>query len=279
MPAQKPRSFVPADELLEMILPVAEEAGIESIRLTGGEPTLYPELEKLIGLLRNAGIAEVQLTTNGFSLARQAGVLTEAGLTSINISLDGADRESFRRMTRRDQFDTVVEGIKAAASRIPAKLNATIVAGKNTDQVVPLFYLARSLGTPLRYLELMAMGPMQHQAQSLVFTEKEILSAIASEVRFSPVPRLPSATARYWKTEDGFQFGIIANESAPFCSDCDRLRMDSEGKIYGCLSDEAGVQVKGATRSELRLALAEALSRKQNVRFKGSARTMLEVGG
>lgn len=279
LPRPGQRALRSAAEMLRMILPVVEEAGIESIRLTGGEPTLYPELASLIELLRKNGIAEVQLTTNGFSLARNAMSLADAGLTSVNVSLDGADRQSFLKMTKRDLFDQVVEGIRASAAILPTKVNATLVTGKNTDQVLPLFYLARELGTPLRYLELMAMGPMHHQARDLIFTEREILATIARDFRFTPVPRAPSATARYWQTEDGTRFGIIANESAPFCSDCDRLRMDSEGKIYGCLSDDTGVQTAGASRAGVREALREALARKQDVRFKGSTRSMLEIGG
>lgn len=278
-PVTSKRGSLPASEMLRMILPVVEEAGIESIRLTGGEPTLYPELLTLIRMLRDRGIGEVQLTTNGFSLLKLARPLADAGLTSLNVSLDGADRESFLRMTRRDLFARVLQGIELSASILPTKLNAAIVAGKNTDQVLPLFYLARSLGVTLRYLELMAMGPMHHTAQDLIFTEREILTTLGRDFSFTPVPRAPSATARYWQTEDGTRFGIIANESAPFCSDCDRLRMDSSGRIYGCLSDDTGIQVNRASRTEIREALREALSRKQDVRFKGSTRSMLEVGG
>ena len=126
----------------------------------------------------------------------------------------------------------------------------------------------------------MAMGHLHDQAEKYLVTEAEILSVIGKHHRYKPLGRTTSATASYWQTEDGHQFGIIANETEPFCRDCDRLRLDSSGNMYGCLSSNHPIPL-GLEESETVWTekLQQALLQKQSLRFTGSDLSMLYIGG
>jgi cyclic pyranopterin phosphate synthase len=126
----------------------------------------------------------------------------------------------------------------------------------------------------------MSMGHLYHQSEKYLVTRDEILHTIARHFDFVPVHRDHSATASYWKTPEGKRFGIIANESAPFCHDCDRLRLDSEGNIYGCLSSNHPIDINRINNTQtLRSKLLEALHQKQSLKFTGSELSMLHIGG
>jgi GTP 3',8-cyclase len=270
-----------ADGLLAIIGRLHAQLHLETIRLTGGEPLLYPGLASLIRGIRDSGIARVKLTTNGFLLERQARSLKEAGLESINVSLDAIDEGVFYKISRRHSSGRIINGIDAALRvGMEVKLNAVIMKGINDSQIIPLLDLAFSRGLRIRFLEVMAMGHLYNKAADHLFTQEEMLRVIGSRYQVKPRPRAVSATARYWDTQDGHVFGIIANESEPFCKDCDRLRLDSNGRIYGCLSNNQPIgldlrEEEGVWTEKLRQALAQ----KQAVRFTGSALSMLEIGG
>lgn len=124
------------------------------------------------------------------------------------------------------------------------------------------------------------MGHLHDDAGRYLVSQEEILQVIGSHHQLEPLARAKAATARYWKTEDGHVFGIIANESEPFCRDCDRLRLDSSGKIYGCLSSNQPIGLSlNEGKEEWREKLERALSQKQALRFVGSDLSMLRIGG
>ncbi|TKB97595.1 GTP 3',8-cyclase MoaA [Pedobacter cryophilus] len=268
-------------ELLEIVKNLHTTLGLESVRLTGGEPLLYPQLEELIQGLNTIGIPQIKMTTNAFLLGKKALALKTAGLQELNISLDAAEDAAFFKMTRRDKLQEVLNGIDAAlAANIIIKLNAVIMKGKNDDQILPLLHLAQQKEITIRFLEVMAMGHLHQQKEQYLFSQQEILDLIASKYQFEPLNRKTSATANYWKTKEGFTFGIIANTSQPFCHDCNRLRLDQEGNIYGCLSSNKPVNIKNKpTEEAFNDALLEALSHKQQVSFTGSNLSMLQIGG
>lgn len=267
--------------LLEMIARLHQRLGLRTIRLTGGEPLLYKGLVELITGIRAIGIKDIKLTTNGFLLERLAVPLKNAGLEDLNVSLDAIDEDIFFRMSRRHSARRIVRGIDAAiAAGLSVKINTVLMKGINDTEIFPLMEFAASRGIRIRFLELMAMGHLQHQSAAFLFSQKEILSVISTRYRFSPLGRAGSATASYWLTEEGSCFGIIANESQPFCGDCDRLRLDSGGNIYGCLSSNHPIPLdihegqEGWDRK-----LEEALQQKQATRFTGSDLSMLHIGG
>lgn len=275
------KASLPVEELLAMIRRLRERLPLDTIRLTGGEPLLYPDLADLVRGIRGMGIDKVRLTTNGFLLERMAPALKEAGLEALNVSLDAVDEDVFQRMSRRHSVARIIQGIDAAVGAgLRVKINSVMMKGMNDSQLLPLLELAFSRGLTIRFLEVMAMGHLHDHAGRYLVTQEEILRTIGERYRFSPVARAASATARYWETEEGRRFGVIANESEPFCRDCDRLRLDSSGHIYGCLSSNTPIELAAtAGDEEWDQRLQQALAQKQEVKFVGSDLSMLHIGG
>ncbi len=278
--AQVGKTFLQNSELLEIIGQLHGLLGLETIRLTGGEPLLYPKLHEIVKGILELGVEDIKLTTNGMLLDRQAKQLKDAGLKSINVSLDAVEENSFFKINRRDGLQKVLNGIDAAMNAgLDVKLNAVILKDINHDQVLPLLNFAASKKLVIRFLEVMAMGHLHKDPYRYFFGQEDILQEIRKEHEIERLDRDRSATANYWKTTSGLKFGIIANESAPFCHDCNRLRLDSEGKIYGCLSSQEGFDIRGKYDDELREVLSFALKQKQTLKFIGSELSMLHIGG
>jgi len=271
----------PAAFFVKRIAKLHTHLALENVRLTGGEPLLYRELPQLIKGISEIGISDIKLTTNGFLLEKQAAELKKAGLKAINISLDAIDEEVFYQMSKRRQVLKVFKGIDAAlASGLQVKLNAVIMKGYNEHQVLPLLDYAFEKNIPIRFLEVMAMGHLHQNHEDYIFTQQQILETVRSKYQLGRIIRKKSATANYWKTNTGQTFGIIANESAPFCQDCNRLRMDNSGNLYGCLSVNKGFYFDEHADSEsLKHTLQAALQQKQLLKFTGSTLSMLKIGG
>ncbi len=270
------------NEFIAIIKGILRHTSLETVRLTGGEPTLFKDLVPLVKSLKDLGIPRVVLTTNGFLLKRKASSLSEAGLDGINFSLDAIDREIFFEMSRRDKLEATLEGIDAAIEKgIHVKINSVIMKGINDSQILPLFEYAISKNVSIRFLELMKMGHLYKGHNDFFFSEQDILWTIASKYHFQKKRRTGSSTANYWETDEGYKFGIIANESSPFCFDCNRLRLDSFGNIYGCLSDNNGISVMDCLEDDLLMEqrLQQALKQKQEVKFTGSELSMKAIGG
>lgn len=269
-------------EFVQQIEAIHRLNPLKSVRLTGGEPLLYRDLIPLIREIKKLGIDDIRLTTNAYYLKGHADKLFDAGLKSVNISVDAINPEVFNRIARFGNTKRVFEGIESAAqSGMKVKLNTVVMRGKNENEIVPLLDYAASLGVKIRYLELMKMGHLYHSNNGHFFSEKEILETIQNKYSIEQLPRVQSETARYWKASNGGTFGIIANESTPFCHDCNRLRMDSNGKFYGCLSNSRGEKLTPYLADDEKLAgkLKELLLLKQPVRFHGSELSMRNIGG
>ncbi len=265
----------------QIISRLHEQLDLETIRLTGGEPLLYRELPELIRNLKLIGIPQVSMTSNGYLLARQAIALRDAGLQSINVSLDAMNEADFYKMAKRGHLDRVLKGIEAALDLgIQVKLNAVIMKGMNEDQIIPLVDYAFSKNIPVRFLEVMSMGHLHHESDKYLFSQQQLLDTIATEHNFKRLPRTASATSNYWQTPAGNIFGIIANNSEPFCQDCSRLRLDAEGNMYGCLSTNHPIAMDPADNDFiLQEKLQLAMSQKQLHHFTGSELSMLKIGG
>jgi cyclic pyranopterin phosphate synthase len=274
---------------------VAAPLGIDKIRLTGGEPLLRRDLPRLTAMLVGVpGIKDIGLTTNGLLLAAQARPLYEAGLRRLNVSLDTLDPGRFRRLTRRDGLELVLQGIAAAkeAGFEPIKVNAVILRGVNDGDVVPLARYAREHGLQMRFIEYMPIGGETWQREQVFFAH-EILDALEREV--APLvpaddydPRAPAMEFRY--TDGGGSVGMIASVSRPFCTRCNRLRLTSEGKLRNCLFalDEVDVKplLRGARDDEQLAELIRGNVRAKwegheinTARFVKPLRTMHAIGG
>jgi cyclic pyranopterin phosphate synthase len=272
---------LPVENLLEQIARVHSVLQLETIRLTGGEPLLYPGLVQVIEGINAIGITEIKLTTNGFLLERWAKPMKQAGMRSINVSLDALDEDVFFSISKRSNVQRIISGIRTATEvGLDVKINSVIMKGINESQLIPLLEYAFKQNITIRFLEVMAMGHLYHSSKKYLFTRQHMLDTISERFVFDELPRKNSATSSYWRTEQGNVFGIIANESEPFCHDCNRLRMDSEGNIYGCLSSNHPISISDIkSESELSEKLKEALFQKQPVRFMGSELSMLNIGG
>lgn len=272
---------LPTPHLIQLIARLHTILDFQVIRLTGGEPLLSPQLLPVLAGLDKMGIRAVKITTNGFLLEEKARALKQAGLGAANVSLDAVDQLSFERISQRKNLDKIIRGIDLALELgIPLKLNAVIMRGLNEDQIIPLLEFARRRNIEIRFLELMKMGHLHSDSNNSMFTEAEILKVIGSRFDLTARPREAGATANRWQLPDGYSFGIIANESSPFCSDCDRLRLDSSGNMYGCLSTNIPVKLNiEDSDASLYEKLGLALSHKQALRFTGSDLSMIEIGG
>lgn len=272
---------LPVTELLDIIARLHSVLQLQTIRLTGGEPLLYSGLIHAIAGIHGMGIDDIKLTTNGFLLDRLAAPMKAAGMRSINVSLDAVDEDVFFLMSKRNDVRRVLRGIDAAISEgLTVKINAVLMKGINESQLIPLLEYAFERNIVIRFLEVMAMGHLHNNSKQYFVSQDEILSTIAARYSFDILPRKSSATSNYWKTYEGRVFGIIANESQPFCHDCNRLRLDSDGNIFGCLSSNTPISISGITEpSLLAEKLQQALSQKQLYKFAGSELSMLDIGG
>ena len=272
---------ISSSELSAIITKLHGLLKLDTVRFTGGEPLLYRQLPEVVKATRLLGIDNLKLTTNGLLLEDQAAALAKAGLRSINVSLDAIDEDLFYRVSRRHGINRILRGIDAAINQgIDVKLNTVIMRGLNETQIIPLFNFALGRNIKIRFLEIMAMGHLFGKADEHFFPQEEILSVIREHYDFKRLDRRPSSTANYWQTTSGYTFGIVANESEPFCGDCDRLRLDSLGNIYGCLSSNNPVPVNHISDdAELVECLQAAMSQKQSLKFTGSSLSMLNIGG
>ena len=268
------------NQLIQAILNLHQVLQLNTIRFTGGEPLLYKPLPELVSAVKDAGIEHLKLTTNGLLLEGMAKKLKEAGMTAINVSLDAYDEDVFFTMSRRSGLHRIFAGIDAALDAgIEVKINTVIMRGLNHSQILPLLDYASSKGVVIRFLEIMAMGHLHGKSDRHFFPQEEILTEIGKRYKFKRLQRISSSTANYWQTEQGVKFGIVANETEPFCSDCNRLRLDSYGNIYGCLSSNEPISIRDADKEGLIGSLQRALQQKQSIRFTGSALSMMHIGG
>ncbi len=267
-------------QLTRLIGNLHQTLNLQAVRLTGGEPLLYAGLVPLIEGVRSLGIRDIKMTTNGYLLERKIDALKCAGLQSINVSLDALDEGCFLRMTKRSGVERVVAGILGAKNAgMQVKINTVVMRGENDKEILPLLDFAFKHGITIRFLELMGMGHLYGNAAGMFFSKQEMLTRIAGKYQVRELAKRPGETATYWSTACGHRFGIIANESQPFCSDCSRLRLDINGNIYGCLSSNTAIPIAGITTQQgLEASLVAALKQKQ-LKFTGSEMSMLTIGG
>jgi cyclic pyranopterin phosphate synthase len=268
-----PRGEILSFEEIERVARVAAGLGVRKLRITGGEPLVRRDLEVLVrSLARIEGIEDLALTTNGVLLAEHARPLYDAGLRRLNVHLDTLDRERFRAITRRDDLARVLDGLDAAerAGFAPIKINAVAVKGLVEPDIVPLARFGRENGYEVRYIEFMPLDAQGLWDRSRVLLADEIIAMLSREI--APLTAIPPADRRAPATEYAFADGIgrvgfIASVSRPFCLDCNRIRLTSDGKMRYCLfaHDETDLKTllrNGASDAEI----AEAI--RGNVRAK-----------
>ena len=230
------------------------QLGVEKIRLTGGEPLVRQNLDRLVGKLSAIeGLKDLCLTTNGALLAEKVQALKQAGLQRINVSLDSLDRDKFRRMTKRGDLDKVLEGIFAAKNHglHPIKLNAVIERGVNDDDILSLVEFSREHGFAMRFIEYMDVGNSNNWTSEKLVSKKEIIAKIHSRFPLREIGRAQgSAPSVDYEFVDGRgDIGVIASVTEPFCASCTRARITADGKIVTCLFSSVGHDIKAIVRS------------------------------
>jgi cyclic pyranopterin phosphate synthase len=262
--------FLPRGELLsfEEIVRIAGifvAQGVEKIRLTGGEPLLRHDIEKLIAQLARLPV-EITLTTNGSLLAKKARALKEAGLHRVTVSLDGLDDAVFKAMNDVDYaVGDVLSGIETAAAMglAPVKINCVVKRGTNDDQILPLARHFRASGHILRFIEFMDVGSANGWKMGEVLPSAEVVERIHAEFPLlSAEPNYTGEVAERWHYRDGSgEIGVISSVTQAFCSTCSRIRLSTEGKLYTCLFAQSGYDLrallrKGCGDDELARAIA-----------------------
>jgi GTP 3',8-cyclase len=228
--------------------------GVEKIRLTGGEPLVRQNLDRLVGKLSAIqGLKDLCLTTNGALLGEKIQSLKLAGLRRINVSLDSLDPDKFRQITKRGDLDKVLEGIFAAKSHglNPIKLNAVIERGVNDEDILPLVEFSRQHGFAMRFIEYMDVGNANNWTSEKLVPKKEMIAKIHSRYPLKEVGRAQgTAPSVDYEFVDGRgDIGVIASVTEPFCSSCTRVRVTADGKIVTCLFSETGHDVKALLRN------------------------------
>lgn len=246
------------DGYLERRLDVAEwerlfrgfrDAGIQRVRLTGGEPLLHPRVVELTKLLAELQFEDIALTTNASQLARLAKPLRDAGLHRLNISLDSLKADRFWRLTRGGKLADVLHGIEVArhVGFGPIKFNMVVLAGENDEECEDFVRWAWSHGDIPRFLEVMPIGQGAALAHQLV-TAKEIQAKLAHLVErdgtLAPEPARGPARYLTAKNHPGMRVGFISGTSDTFCEGCDRLRITSDGELRSCLASGQGVSTR-----------------------------------
>ena len=258
-------------EEIERLVRVFKEHGVEKIRITGGEPLLRRELERLIAMLASVGGLELTLTTNASLLAKKARLLADAGLDRVTVSLDSLDDETFRAMNDVDfSVERVLEGIEtAAAAGLPVKVNAVIKRGLNEAAVLELARYFKGTQHVLRFIEYMDVGATNGWRLDDVVPAAELVRTIDAVFPIEPIERsYRGEVAQRWRYRDGSgELGLITSVTQPFCGDCTRARISAEGKLYTCLFGIRGHDLRalvrsGATDDELGAAVAGIWSKR-----------------
>ncbi|MBZ0278315.1 MAG: GTP 3',8-cyclase MoaA [Anaerolineae bacterium] len=250
-----PRKQILTFEEITRLARIIVRLGAVKVRLTGGEPLVREQVEKLVGMLAAVeGVEDLTLTTNGYLLPKKAAALRDAGLRRITISLDSMDDAIFRRMNgNRSGVQEVLDGIQAAeqAGFTPIKINTVVQRGVNDHTLVDLARYFKERGHILRLIEYMDVGNLNGWRMNDVVSADEIAARIDAEMPLEPIDRnYASEVARRYRYRDGGgEIGIIASVTKPFCGDCSRMRLSAEGSIYTCLFAIQGTDLRGPLRS------------------------------
>jgi cyclic pyranopterin phosphate synthase len=261
-----PRSEVLSFEEITRLARLFKALGVEKIRLTGGEPLLRKDLERLIEMLAALGGLDLTLTTNGALLARSARALRDAGLGRVTVSLDSLDDEVFRAMNDVDfPVARVLEGIEAAAAAglAPVKINMVVKRGVNDHTIVPMAKRFKGSGHIVRFIEFMDVGATNRWRMDDVVPSAEVVRRIAAELPLEPVdPNYYGEVAERWRYRDGGgEFGVISSVTQAFCGSCTRARLATDGMLYTCLFAASGYDLRqllrgGASDADIERAIA-----------------------
>jgi GTP 3',8-cyclase len=295
-PPLAPKEMMLSYEEIEFVTRLFVGLGITKVRLTGGEPLVRNDLEKLVGMLSKIdGIEDLALTTNGIFLPERAEALKIAGLGRVTISLDSLDRQSFSKITGVDLLEKVLAGIEAARETglLPVKINVVLVRGVNDQETIPLVRFAREYGLAIRFIEYMPLDSAHNWSRDQVVPGREIVREIETEFPLVAVKEHRGSETSYrYMFADGAagEIGIIAPVTEPFCGACSRIRLTSDGAIRTCLFSRVEYSLRdvirsGASREETLQFIRQSVLKKEPKHrinepdFVQPSRSMSFIGG
>ena len=284
----KAENELSVSELVKAVILLRQATGIDKVRVTGGEPLITPKFDDFLLAIMDLGLVDVSLTTNGQLLTGKRDVIAYSGLRRMNISLDTLNPLKFKRIARGGDLDTVLRGIESMLELgLKLKINMVPMRTENLSEVVPMLRYCLERGIELRFIELMRMGHLLGAngfAADFVSMET-LLDKIGQVFEFSRTEASYDSTAARFQIPGQGTFGIIANESEPFCRTCTRLRLSSNGYLYGCLSNASRHYVgnlldlpKHLALPKLQGLLVNALGDKK-LSFQGEVTVMKFIGG
>ena len=283
------RDELGVDELRRATQLLIEVAGIDKLRITGGEPLIASSFDGFARALQDMPLEDVAVTTNGQFLIDKLPLLLDSPINRINLSLDTLNPLAFRRLARGGDLYRVLEGLEEALRLgFRVKVNMVPVRSANLDQVLPLLDYCLERDIELRMIELMNMGHLKHSSEfhKEFVGMDELLEIISERHEFERTDAPYDSTAVRFSIEGRGSFGVIANHSQPFCASCTRLRLSSNGNLYGCLSSRSHYPMRDLlampeelARAQLDERLSLALGDKQQLAFSGEVTVMKFIGG
>ena len=281
-------SELSADALLRAVTLLQQAAGIDKVRITGGEPLVTPKFDDFLQGVMALPLKDVSLTTNGQRLLAKREVIKASGIKRLNISLDTLNPLRFRRIARGGDLDTVIRGIDAMqALGIKLKINMVPLRSQNFMDIMPMLDFCLERDIELRFIELMRMGHLlgSQRFHADFVSMETLLELISEKYEFRRTHAPYDSTAARFQVPGRGVFGVIANESEPFCRTCTRLRLSSDGHLYGCLSNahrhyigDLLQQPSPQALPALQQRLVSALADKQ-LAFQGEVTVMKFIGG
>lgn len=288
-----PRSQVLSFEEIARVASVAKSLGVNSIRLTGGEPLVRKGLPELVRMLTDVGLEDLALTTNAMLLGGLAEQLVDSGLTRVNVSCDSLRPERYAAIRRRGDLGTVLAAmdVAEAAGLRPLKVNVVLIRGSNDDEIVDFATFARSTGRIVRFIEFMPLDAQAHWDREQLVSGAEVFERINAIWPLEATGEHGPAPAERFRFVDGAgEIGLISSVTQPFCGTCNRLRLTADGSIRNCLfsDDERSVRDvmrSGGTDDDIALLLRKAVWAKfpghaiNEPDFLRPARSMSMIGG
>jgi cyclic pyranopterin phosphate synthase len=276
MPERDKISWIPQEEILsfeeiEKTVRVLASLGIDKVRITGGEPLLRKDLEKLVESLASiGGIRSIDMTTNGWHLEQKAEALRQAGLRGVTVSLHSLRGDRFAQISGADALPRVLRGIEKAldVGLSPVKVNSVAIRGYNDDEILELVEYARERRISIRFIEFMPLDGLGMWNYDRVVSGKEIIDAVSQRYPLVARGRGTNETSSIWRFKDGRgDLGLITPMSEPFCDDCDRVRLTADGKLLSCLFDTEYHDLRhivrnGGTDEDLAEAILKAVWKK-----------------
>ena len=277
-----------ATDMLRAIALLQQATGIDKVRITGGEPLVSPKFDEFLTGVMNLGLVDVGMTTNGQLLTRKRDLIVDSGLKRINISLDTLNPVRFRQIARGGDLETVLKGIdQMLEAGLKVKVNMVPMRSQNGGEILAMLDYCMERRIELRYIELMRMGHLlgSNSFQADFLSMESMLDIIGEKYEFARTDAPYDSTAVRFQVPGKGTFGIIANESEPFCRSCTRLRLSSDGHLYGCLSNSRNQFIGDVIREpddiavpELQKILMQALEDKK-LSFQGEVTVMKFIGG